>query len=97
MTMAFERSRVELDGQLDALQSLRTSFASVSARLAAFETELKEISATSMSADVKNGLVNVQKAIQSSLEASRTIETTMRDVMSFLRVRVAEEPSGDKN
>jgi hypothetical protein len=97
MTTAFERSRAELDGQLDGLQSLRASFAAVSARLAAFETELKEISATSMSADVKNGLLNVQKAIQSSLEASRTIETTMRDVMSFLRVRVAEEPSGDKN
>lgn len=97
MTTSFERSRAELDGQLDGLQSLRSSFAAVSARLSAFETELKDISATSMSADVKNGLLNVQKAIQSSLEASRTIETTMRDVMSFLRVRVTEEQSGDKN
>ncbi|MDF0643924.1 MAG: hypothetical protein P0111_07825 [Nitrospira sp.] len=97
MTTAFERSRAELDGQLDGLQSLRSSFSSVSARLSAFETELKDISAISMSADVKNGLLNVQKAIQSSLEASRTIEATMRDVMSFLRVRVTEEHSGDKN
>jgi len=97
MTTAFERSRAELDGQLDGLQSLRASFAAVSARLASFETELTDITATSMSADVKNGLLNVQRAIQSSLEASRTIETTMRDVMSFLRVRVSEEHSGDKN
>ncbi|HMU54505.1 MAG TPA: hypothetical protein PKA61_05845 [Nitrospira sp.] len=97
MTTAFERSRAELDGQLDGLQSLRASFAAVSSRLSAFETELEDITATSMSADVKNGLLNVQRAIQSSLEASRTIETTMRDVMSFLRVRVTEEHSGDKN
>jgi len=50
-----------------------------------------------MSAEVKNGLMNVQKAIRSSLEASKTIESTMRDVLLFMRERVTEEHSGGRN
>jgi hypothetical protein len=49
-----------------------------------------------MSADVKNGLLNVQKAIQSSLEASTAIESTMRDVLFFMRERVSEGHSSDR-
>lgn len=96
MTTILEKSRTELDGQLTSLQSLRSAFATVSTQLSTFEVELKDLSSTSMSADVRNGLLNVQKAVQSSLEASKAIESTMRDVLFFLRERMTEERSIDK-
>ena len=37
--------------------------------------------------------MNVQKAIHSSLDASKAIESTMRGVMFFLKERVTEERS----
>ena len=52
------------------------------------ETELREVSSGALSAELRNGLLNVQKAIQSSLDASTAIETTMRGVMSFLKESV---------
>jgi hypothetical protein len=97
MTTALERSRTELDSQLNSLQSLRSAFETVSTQLSTFETELKDISSTSMSADVRSGLLNVQKAIHSSLEASKTIESTIRDVLFFLRERVTEERPSDRS
>jgi hypothetical protein len=48
-----------------------------------------------MSAEVRNGVLNVQKAIHSSLEASKAIESTMRDVLFFMKERVTEERSSD--
>jgi hypothetical protein len=95
MTTALQSSRTELDSQLASLQSLRSAFSKVSAQLAAVETELKDVSSGPLTADVRNGLLNVQKAIQSSLDASTAIETTMRGVMSFLKERVAGEPVRD--
>lgn len=97
MTAALEQSRMELDGQLGSLQSLRSAVSTVSSQLSAFEAELKNISAASMSADLKNGLINVQQAIRSSLDASKAIESTMRDVLFFMRERVTEERSSGRS
>jgi chaperonin cofactor prefoldin len=95
MTTALEKSRTELDSQLNSLQSLRSAFAKVSTQLSTLETELRDLSSNSLRADVRNGVLNVQKAIQSSLEASKAIESTMRGVMFFLKERVTEEHSFD--
>jgi len=95
MTTALENSRTELDSQLNSLQSLRSAFAKVSTQLSTLETELRDLSSNSLKADVRNGVLNVQKAIQSSLEASKAIESTMRGVMFFLKERVTEEHSFD--
>jgi chaperonin cofactor prefoldin len=95
MTTMLENSRTELDSQLNSVQSLRSAFAKVSTQLSTLETELRDLSSNSLSADVRNGLLNVQKAIQSSLDASKAIETTMRGVMFFLKERVTEEHSFD--
>jgi chromosome segregation ATPase len=95
MTTALEHSRTELDRQLDGVQSLRSAFATVSTQLSTLQTELTDLSSHSLSADVRNGLQNVQKAIQSSLDASKAIETAMRGVMSFLKERVTEEQAFD--
>lgn len=97
MTTALEKSRTELDGQLNSLQSLRSAVSTVSAQLGAFETELRDVSSSSMSADVRNGLMNVQKAINSTLEASQAIESTMRGVLFFMKERVTEEHSSGRN
>jgi chromosome segregation ATPase len=93
MTSALECSRSELDSQLGGLQALRSTFANVSSQLSTLETELKDMSSHLLRADVTNGLLNVQKAIQSSLEASKAIESTMRGVMFFLKERMTEEHS----
>ena len=97
MTTVLERSRTELDGQLNSLQSLRSAVSMVSTELSTFQTELSDLSSTSMSVEVKNGLMNMQKAIQSSLEASKAIESTMRDVLFFMRARMTEEPSSERS
>lgn len=94
MTAALEKSRSELDGQLNSLQSLRSALSMVSARLSAFETELKDLSSASMAAEVRTGLTNVRQAISSSLEASQAIESTMRGMLFFMKERVTEEDSG---
>ena len=94
MTAALEKSRSELDGQLNGLQSLRSAVSVVSARLSAFETELKELSSASMAAEVRTGLTNVQEAISSSLEASQAIESTMRGMLFIMKERVTEGHSG---
>ena len=96
MTTALEKSRTELDGQLNSLQSLRSTAAIVATQLAAFEAELREIPSASISTEVRTGLMNVQQAIRSSLEASKAIESTMRDVMFFMRERVTEEQSSGR-
>lgn len=95
MNTALEASRTELDSQLNSLQSLRSAFAMVSTQLSTLETELSDMSVNSISADVRNGLMNVQRAIHSSLDASKAIESTMRGVMVFLKERVTEEGSTD--
>jgi septal ring factor EnvC (AmiA/AmiB activator) len=95
MTTTLEASRTELDSQLNSLQSLRSAFAKVSTQLSTFETELKDVSSNVLKADVRSGLLEVQKAIQSSLDASKAIESAMRGVMFFLKERVAEEHSFD--
>lgn len=95
MTAALESSRTELEGQLTSMQSLRSAVANVATRLSTLEAELRDVSSHSLSADVRTGLQNVQKAIQSSLDASKAIETAMRGVMSFLKERVAEEQTSD--
>jgi chaperonin cofactor prefoldin len=97
MNTALEASHTELESQLNSLQSLRSAFALVSTQLSTLETELRDLSVTSISADVRNGLVDVQKAIHSSLDATQAIESTMRGVMFFLRERVTEERSGNGN
>jgi DNA repair exonuclease SbcCD ATPase subunit len=97
MTAALEQSRTELDGQLGSLQSLRSAVSTVSSQLSAFEVELKTVSAASMSADLKNRLIDVQQAIRSSLDASKAIESAMRDVLFFMKERVTEERSGGRN
>jgi hypothetical protein len=97
MTAALQQSRTELDGQLGSLQSLRSAVSTVSSQLCVFEAELKDVSAASMSADLKTGLINVQQAIRSSLDASKAIESTMRDVLFFMKERVTEERSGGRN
>ena len=94
LTAALEKSRSELDGQLNSLQSLRSAVSTVSAQLSAFETELKDVSSASMVAEVRTGLTNVQHAISSSLEASQAIESTMRGMLFFMKERVTEEHSG---
>ena len=97
MTTALEKSRTELDNQLNSLQSLGSAASMISTQLSGFEAELRDLSSASMSAEVKNGLMNVQKAIRSSLEAGKAIESTMRDVLLFMRERVTEEHSGGRN
>jgi uncharacterized coiled-coil DUF342 family protein len=97
MTTVLEKSRTELDGQLHSLHTLRSSVAMVATQLTAFETELRDVSSASMSAELKDGLVNVQQAIRSSLDASKAIESTMRDVLFFMRERVTEERSSGRN
>ena len=97
MTTALEQSRTELDSQLNSVQSLRSAVSTVATQLSVFETELRELSSVSMSAEVRNGLMNVQNAIRSSLEASKAIESTMRDVLFFMRERVTEEHSSGRN
>ena len=97
MTTALEKSRTELDTQLDSLQSLGSAASMISTQLSGFEAELRDLSAASMSAEVKNGLMNVQKAIRSSLEAGNAIEATMRDVLFFMRERVTEEHSSGRH
>lgn len=96
MTTALEKSRVELNGQLDGLHSLRSAVSMVSTRLATFQNELNDVSSASMSAELRNGLRNVQTAIGSSLEASKAIESTMRDVLLFMKERLTEEHSSAK-
>jgi chaperonin cofactor prefoldin len=96
MTSALDSSRSELESQLRSLQALRSAFANVSLQLSTLETELKDVPAQSLKADVTAGLLNVQKAIQSSLDASKAIESTMRGVMLFLKDRVIEEHSSAK-
>lgn len=95
MNTAFEASRTELESQLKSLQSLRSAFGMVSIQLSTLDTELRDLSLNAISADVRNGLMNVQKAIHSSLDASKAIESTMRGVMFFLRERVTEEHAVD--
>gem|GEM_PF-432789 len=95
MTAALEASRTELDSQLNGLQSLRSAFAKLSEQLSTLETELRDLSSNSISTDVRNGLMNVQKSIHSSLDASKAIESTMRGVMFFLKEKVTEEGSTD--
>jgi chaperonin cofactor prefoldin len=97
MSTALEASRTEVDNQLNSLQSLRSEFAMVSTRLSTLETELRDLSLETISADVRNGLMNVQHAIHSSLDATKAIESTMRGVMFFLRERVTEERSSNGN
>ena len=96
MTTAFEKSRTELDNQLNSLQSLGSTASMISTQLSGFEAELRDLSAASMSAEVKNGLMNVQKAIRSSLEAGKAIESTMRDVLFFMKERLTEEHSSGR-
>jgi hypothetical protein len=93
MTGSLEKSRSELESQLDSLQSLRSAVSTVSTTLSAFETELREISSASIAADVRTGLTNVQQTISSSLEASKAIEATMRGMLFFMKEQVSEEPS----
>jgi septation ring formation regulator EzrA len=97
MNTTLEASRTELDSQLKSLQSLRSAFAMVSTQLSTLEAELRDLSVDSISADVRNGLMNVQNAIHSSLDATKAIESTMRGVMFFLRERVTEERSSNGN
>jgi septation ring formation regulator EzrA len=97
MSTALEGSRAELESQLNSMQSLRSAFAMVSTQLSTLDTELRDLSLTSISADVRNGLMNVQNAIHSSLDATKAIESTMRGVMFFLRERVTEERSSNGN
>lgn len=97
MNTELEASRTELDIQLNSLRSLRSAFGMVSTQLSTLETELRDLSLNSVSADVRDGLMNVQKAIHSSLDASKAIESTMRGVMFFLKERVTEERSGNGN
>jgi chromosome segregation ATPase len=89
MTTVLESSRTELESQLHSMQSLRSACGNVSARLSVLEAELRDVS---LSADVRNGLGNIHKAIQSSLDASQAIETAMRGVRSFLKESATEEP-----
>jgi hypothetical protein len=96
MSTALEQSRRELDGQLSSVQSLRSAASMVTTRLAAFEAELKDLSSASMSDEVRQGLMNVQQAIRSSLEGSKAIESMMRDVLLLMRQRVTEEHSGER-
>jgi chaperonin cofactor prefoldin len=93
MTTALEDSRTELESQLKSMQSLRSSFGAISTQLSTLEAELREVSSHSLSTDVRDGLLNVQKTIQSSLDASKAIETAMRGVMSFLKDGVTQEQS----
>jgi hypothetical protein len=64
--------------------------------LSTFEKELRELSSTSMSGEVRNGVLDVQKSVHSSLEASKAIESTMRGVLVFMKERMTEEPSSDR-
>jgi hypothetical protein len=97
MTGSLEKSRSELEVQLDNMQSLRSAMSAVSTTLSAFEIELREVSSASMAADVRTGLTNVQQAISSSLEASKAIESTMRGMLFFMKEQVSEEHSGARH
>jgi predicted nucleic acid-binding Zn-ribbon protein len=97
MSTALQASRAELESQLNSLQAVRSEFGMVSTQLSTLEAELRDLSLTSISADVRNGLMNVQDAIRSSLDATKAIESTMRGVMFFLRERVTEERSNNGN
>ena len=97
MTTALEKSRNELDGQLNSLQSLRSAVSTVSSQLSGFEAELRALFSASMSADVRNDLMNVQQAIRSSLDASQAIESTMKGMLFFMKERVTEEHHSGKN
>jgi hypothetical protein len=96
MSTALEQSRRELDGQLSSVQSLRSAASMVTTRLAAFEAELKDLSSASMSDEVRQGLMNVQQAIRSSLEGSKAIESMMRDVLLYMKERVTEEHASER-
>lgn len=91
MTTALESSRIDLESQVKSMQSLRSACANVSTQLSTLEAELREVSSQSLSAELSNGLLNVHKAIQSSLDASTAIEAAMRGVMSFLKQSVTKE------
>ncbi|ALA58137.1 hypothetical protein [Nitrospira moscoviensis] len=91
MTTALESSRAELESQLKSMQSLRSAFGNVSTQLAALEAQLRDVPSQALSLDVTDGLLNIQTAIQSSLAASKAIETAMRGVMSFLKESVTGE------
>jgi predicted nucleic acid-binding Zn-ribbon protein len=91
MTTALESSRAELESQLKSMQSLRSAFGNVSTQLSTLEAQLKDVSAQSLSAEIRNGLLDMQQAIQSSLAASKAIETAMRGAMSFLKESVTGE------
>ncbi len=95
MTAALEHSRTEMEGQLAGMQSLRSTATTVSTQLSTLEAELREVSSHSLSADVRTGILNVHKSIQSSLDASRAIEAAMRGVRSFLNERVDAEQAND--
>jgi hypothetical protein len=69
--------------------------ADVSTQLSTLEAELKDVSSHALSADVRAGLLNVHKAIQSSVDASKAIDTAMRGVRSFLKDRGTEEQAID--
>jgi uncharacterized phage infection (PIP) family protein YhgE len=96
MSTALEQSRRELDGQLSSVQSLRSAASMVTTRLAAFEAELKDLSSASMSDEVRQGLMNVQQAIRSSLEGSKAIESMMRGVLLYMKERVTEEHASER-
>ncbi|MBD0315334.1 MAG: hypothetical protein ICV75_01470 [Nitrospiraceae bacterium] len=95
MATALETSRTELESQLISMQSLRSAFASVSTQLSTLEAELRDVSSYSLGADVRDGLVNVQKAVQSTLDSSKAIESAMRGVVSFLKESMTKEPAID--
>ena len=68
----------------------------VSDQSSAFETELKDFSSASMSADVENWPPERAESHHSSLEASKEIESTMRDVLFFMKERVSEGHSSER-
>lgn len=95
LSAALENGRTELESQFVDMQSLRTACRNVSTQLSTLEAELRDVSSQSLSAEVRNGLLNVHKTIQSSLDASKAIDTAMRGIMSFLKASAAEEHATD--
>lgn len=95
LSAALENGRTELESHFVDMQALRAAFRNVSTQLSTLEAELRDVSSQSLSAEVRNGLLNVHKAIQSSLDASKAIDTAMRGVMSFLKASAAEEHATD--
>ncbi len=91
VTTVLERSQAELEGQLKSVPLLRAALGNVSTHLASLEAELAQISSHALGEEVKNGLRSVQKAIQSSLDASEAIEAAMRGVRSFLKDQTKEQ------